>query len=346
MIKAAVIGATGYTGAELVRILARHPQVQLVALTSRSYAGQPYYQAYPHLYKYLDLECTALDLDQLVAKTDIIFTALPHGHSMDIAAATVRQGKRLVDLGADFRLNDSAQYRTWYQVEHSAPDLLAQAVYGLPEINRPVIAGSNLVANPGCYPTTAILGLLPLLKNNLLDLASVIIDSKSGVSGAGRGLALKTHFAETNENFSAYALDDHRHIPEIEQELSKLAGKQLTISFTPHLVPMTRGMLSTIYANLTSDLSTAALNQLYLQAYNGEYFVRVLPPGMLPQTKALSGSNFCDLAVTVDARAKRVKIVVAIDNLVKGASGQAVQNMNIMFGLEEQTGLDIVALYP
>ena len=346
MIKVAVVGATGYTGAELVRILSRHPQVQLVALTSRSYAGQPYYKVYPHFYKYIDLECETLDLNQLVSKADVVFTALPHGCSMDIAAETVRFGKRLVDLGADFRLNDVKQYQTWYKTEHSAPDLLKQAVYGLPEVNRNAIAGSNLVANPGCYPTTAVLGLAPLLKNNLIDLRTVIIDSKSGVSGAGRGLSLKTHFAETNDNFLAYAVDGHRHIPEIEQELGKLADQELAISFTPHLVPMTRGMLSTVYANLLRDISTAELNQLYLEYYAGEYFIRVLPPGMLPQTKALSGSNFCDLVVSVDCRTKRVKVLSAIDNLVKGASGQAVQNMNIMFGLDEKTGLDMPVLYP
>ncbi|MBM7853870.1 N-acetyl-gamma-glutamyl-phosphate reductase [Desulfohalotomaculum tongense] len=346
MIKAAVVGATGYTGAELVRILSRHPGVELVALTSRSYAGKPYYQVYPHLYNYIELECEELNLEQLVAGADVIFTALPHGHSMDIAAQAVKQGKKLVDLGADFRLNSVEHYHNWYKVKHTAPELLSQAVYGLPEINRAAVAGSTLVANPGCYPTTVILGLAPLLKNNLIDAGTIIIDSKSGVSGAGRGLSLKTHFSEVNDNFQAYAVAAHRHIPEMEQELCKLAGGEVTISFTPHLVPMTRGMLSTIYANLTCQMDSEQINRLYRQYYAGEYFVRVLPPGMLPQTKALAGSNFCDIAVTVDRRTGRVIVLSAIDNLVKGASGQAVQNMNVMFGLDEKSGLDVVGMYP
>lgn len=346
LINAAIIGATGYTGAELVRILSRHPQVNLVGLTSRSYAGKPYYQVYPHLYKYIEMECEELDLDNLISRSDVVFTALPHGHSMDIAAEVVRQGNRLVDLGADFRLKDFMHYQTWYKVEHTAPDLLAKAAYGLPEIHRQVIANSTLVANPGCYPTTAILGLAPLIKNNLIDSKTIVIDSKSGVSGAGRGLSLKTHFSEVNDNFQAYAVAAHRHTPEIEQELSKLAGEDIIISFTPHLTPMTRGMLSTIYANLNSKLTADEVFEIYEQYYAGEFFVRVLPKDILPQTKALAGSNFCDLWVTADPRTGRVIVLSAIDNLVKGASGQAVQNMNVMFGLEEYTGLDYVGLYP
>ncbi|MBO8137895.1 MAG: N-acetyl-gamma-glutamyl-phosphate reductase [Desulfotomaculum sp.] len=346
MIKAAVIGATGYTGAELVRILSRHPEVELVALTSRSCAGTPYYQVYPHLYKYIEKECQALDLKSLVAESDVIFTALPHGHSMEIAAEVVKQGKKMVDLGADFRLNSVQQYESWYKVEHQMPDLLPQAVYGLTELNRNKISSSTLVANPGCYPTTALLGLAPLINNKLIDVSSIIIDSKSGVSGAGRKLSLKTHYSEVNENFQAYGVAAHRHTPEIEQELCKLAGEEVTISFTPHLVPMTRGMLSTIYASLTKEMNQEQINSLYQEYYSGEYFIRVLPPGVLPQTKALAGSNFCDLAVTLDSRTGRVIILSAIDNLVKGASGQAVQNMNVMFGLDEKLGLDMVGIYP
>ncbi|MTI80779.1 MAG: N-acetyl-gamma-glutamyl-phosphate reductase [Firmicutes bacterium] len=346
MIRVAIIGATGYTGAELVRILSRHPKVELVALTSRSYAGRPYYEVYPHLYKYIKLECEQLNINELVASADIIFTALPHGHSMDIAAEVVKQGKKLVDLGADFRLNSTEQYQEWYNVEHTQAELLSQAVYGLPELYRNNIAESTLVANPGCYPTTAILGLAPLIKNNLIDTNTIIIDSKSGASGAGRSVSLKTHFAEVNENFKAYGVATHRHTPEIEQELSNLAGNDVTISFTPHLVPMTRGMLSTIYGQLQEKIDSEQLNQLYQEHYADEYFVRVLPPGMLPQTKALASSNFCDIAVTSDPRTGRVIVLSAIDNLVKGASGQAVQNMNVIFGLDENTGLDVVGIYP
>lgn len=346
MIKVAVIGATGYTGAELVRILSRHQEVKLVALTSRSYSGKPYYQVYPHLYQYIDLECIELNIEDLVNQVDVVFTALPHGHSMEIAAQVIKQGKKIVDLGADFRLNTASQYQEWYRVEHAVPNLLKQAVYGLPELNREAIASCQLLANPGCYPTTALLGLAPLLSNKLIDTKTIIIDSKSGVSGAGRGLSQRVHFSEANENFQAYGVATHRHTPEIEQELSKLAGNQVTVSFTPHLTPMTRGMLSTIYANLNVQMSIEEINQLYNDFYQQEYFVRVLPVGMLPQTKALASSNFCDLAVAVDSRTGRVIVLSAIDNLVKGAAGQAVQNMNIMFGLNEKSGLDVVAVYP
>ncbi len=346
MIKAAIIGATGYTGAELVRILSQHPNVEIVALSSRSYAGTPYNQVYPHLLKYTDLECTELDLEQITSIADVVFTALPHGLSMDYAEAVLSQGKKLVDLGADFRLQQADQYQQWYKTEHKAPNLLKEAVYGLPEIYREQIKNASLVANPGCYPTTAILGLAPLLTNKLIDVHSIIIDSKSGVSGAGRGLSLKTHYGEVNENFAAYAVAAHRHTPEIEQELEKLAGEKLKISFTPHLTPMTRGMLSTIYAGLSTQMDSKQLYDLYRDYYQDEHFIRVLPPGILPKTKALTGSNYCDLAVVSDPRTGRVIVLSAIDNLVKGASGQAVQNMNILFGLEENTGLNMVGLYP
>lgn len=346
LIKVGIVGATGYTGVELVRILSRHPEVQLVALTSRSYAGQPYYRAYPHLYQYTDLICTELDIDELAANTDVVFTALPHGHSMDIAAAMLQRNKKVVDLGADFRLDDHHQYQQWYQVEHSAPELLSQGVYGLTEINRQKIAQTNLVANPGCYPTTAILGLAPLLKHNVIDPQNIIIDSKSGVSGAGRGLSLKTHYCETNDNLQAYGVTTHRHTPEIEQELSKLAGCDVQVNFTPHLIPMTRGMLSTIYVNLKEKFTFEQLQQLYSQFYQKDYFIKLLPAGMLPQTKAVAGSNFCQIALVPDQRTGRLIILVAIDNLLKGAAGQAIQNMNVMFGLDEKTGLDMPALYP
>lgn len=346
MIKVGIVGATGYTGAELVRILSRHQGVELVALTSRSYAGQPYYQAYPHLYQYTDLVCSELNINQLTAQTDVVFTALPHGHSMDIAVAMLQSGKKVVDLGADFRLDDHNKYQQWYNVEHTAPELLQQGVYGLTEINRTDIAQSNLVANPGCYPTTAILGLAPLLKHNLIDQQNIIIDSKSGVSGAGRSLSLKAHYCEANDNLQAYGVTTHRHTPEIEQELSKLGASDVMVNFTPHLIPMTRGMLSTIYVNLQQKITADKLQQLYNEFYHQDYFVRLLPPGLLPQTKGVAGSNFCDISLVPDQRTGRLIILVAIDNLLKGAAGQAVQNMNVMFGLDEQTGLDMPALYP
>ncbi len=345
-INVGIIGATGYTGAELVRILSYHPNARLAGLTTQSYAGMPFWEVYPHLYKHVDLVGENLDLEALVDRCDVIFTALPHGHSMDVAAEVNRKGKKLVDLGADFRFNDVSTYEKWYQMTHSQPQLNAKAVYGLPEIHREEIRKTDLVANPGCYPTSVILGLAPLLKNNMIDTNSIIIDSKSGVSGAGRNPTRNNHYCEANESIKAYNLAKHRHTPEIEQELSLLAGKELLVSFSPHLTPMIRGILSTIYAGLKVDTNLNDLNSLYNEFYAGSPFVRVLPPGMLPATKSVSGSNHCDIGMVIDDRTGRVIIVSAIDNLIKGASGQAVQNMNIMFGLPEETGLGMPGMFP
>ena len=346
MIKAAIIGATGYAGAELVRILSRHPFVELTAITSQSYAGQPFWQVYPHLYKYIDLTCEEMNLAKLTEESDVIFMALPHGHAMPAVQETVRQNKKIIDLGADFRIDDPVVYEEWYKVTHTAVELLPEAVYGLPELNRKKIKDTKVLANPGCYPTSTILGLAPLLAKGLIDTDSIIIDSKSGVSGAGRGLSLNTHYSEVNESIKAYNIGKHRHTPEIEQEISKIAGQKITISFSPHLIPMIRGILSTIYAKLKPEALNADLGQLYREFYSEEPFVRVLPEGLLPKTKDVSGSNFCDLAVVKDKRTGRAVVVSAIDNLIKGAAGQAVQNMNIMFGLPEDTGIDIPGLYP
>ncbi|MDK2887769.1 MAG: N-acetyl-gamma-glutamyl-phosphate reductase [Thermoanaerobacter sp.] len=346
VVKASVIGATGYAGAELVRLLNAHPQVELVGLTTQSYAGKAFWEVYPHLYGYVDLVCEEQDLPALVERSDVIFTALPHGHAMAVAREVVGRGKALVDLGADFRLHDPAVYQEWYKVEHTAAELLPQAVYGLPEIHREKIRSARLVANPGCYPTSVILALAPLLKEGLIDTGSIIIDSKSGVSGAGRGLSLNTHYCEVNESIKAYGVAAHRHTPEIEQELSALAGKKVLVSFTPHLTPMIRGILSTIYARLAGQKSTEEILALYREFYRQEKFVRVLPAGMLPATKMVAGSNHCDIGLVVDRRTGRVVIISAIDNLIKGAAGQAVQNMNIMFGLAEDTGLYGPGVYP
>lgn len=345
-INAGIIGATGYTGAELVRILSYHPNVQLAGLTTQSYAGMPFWQVYPHLYKHVDMTGEELDLESLVDRCDIVFTALPHGHSMDVAAEVNRKGKKLVDLGADFRFNDVPTYEKWYQMTHSQPQLNAKAVYGLPEIHREEIRKTDIVANPGCYPTSIILGLAPLLKNNMIDTNSIIIDSKSGVSGAGRNPSRNNHYCEANESIKAYNLAKHRHTPEIEQELSLLAGKELLVSFSPHLTPMIRGILSTIYAGLEVNTNINELNSLYNEFYAGNPFVRVLPPGMLPATKFVSGSNHCDIGLVIDDRTSRVIVVTAIDNLIKGASGQAIQNMNILFGLPEETGLGLPGMFP
>lgn len=338
-IKVGIVGATGYTGAELVRILYRHPEVELVSLVTQNYAGMPFWEVYPHLYQYNDMVCEKLDLPALMEAADVIFVALPHGHAMPIAQEAVRRGKKLIDLGADFRLDDYNTYEEWYKVEHTARDLLKEAVYGLPELNREKIREAGLVANPGCYPTSALLALAPLLRRKLIDPASIIIDSKSGVSGAGRGLSLDVHFCEVNENFKAYGVGVHRHTPEIEQELSKIAGETVTVSFTPHLLPVTRGILSTVYAKLDTDMAQNEVQEYYQEYYREEKFVRVLPAGLLPRTKWTAGTNHCDLGVVVDPRTKRVIVVATIDNVVKGASGQAVQNMNIVCGLPEDTAL-------
>lgn len=346
MIKASIVGATGYAGAELVRLLSAHPQVELVGLTTQSYAGKAFWEVYPHLYGYVDLICKEQDLPALVAKSDVVFTALPHGHAMAVAREVIGGEKALVDLGADFRLRDPQVYEDWYKVEHAARELLPRAVYGLTEIHRERIRAARLVANPGCYPTSIILGLAPLLREGLVDPDTIIIDSKSGVSGAGRGLSLNIHYCEVNESIKAYGVAVHRHTPEIEQELSGLAGKRVVVSFTPHLTPMNRGILSTIYSRLVRPASGQEILDLYREFYRQERFVRVLPPGMLPATKMVAGSNHCDLGLVVDPRTGRVVVISAIDNLIKGAAGQAVQNMNIMFGLAEETGLTGPGIYP
>ncbi|MHB8184145.1 MAG: N-acetyl-gamma-glutamyl-phosphate reductase, partial [Candidatus Desulforudaceae bacterium] len=277
---------------------------------------------------------------------DVLFTALPHGHSMDVAREVLKKGKKLVDLGADFRIREARIYEQWYGVDHTAPELLNQAVYGLPEIYRDAVRETSLVANPGCYPTASILALAPLLRRGLVYTDSIIVDAKSGVSGAGRSFSLKGHFAETNENFQAYNVASHRHTPEIEQELSLLAGEELLINFTPHLVPMTRGILATVYVNLKKYYDREELYTIFAEFYRDEPFVRLLPPGVLPQTKAVAGSNHCDIGIVSDSRTNRAIILSAIDNLVKGASGQAIQNMNLMLGIDETTALLSPGLYP
>jgi len=346
VIKVGIIGATGYTGAELVRLLSRHPRAAVTAVTSRSYPGEPFWRVYPHLKGHVELVCEDLDLPGLVDRCDVIFTALPHGHAMEVAREVVRREKRLIDLGADFRLQDPAVYEKWYGVTHTAAGLLPGAVYGLSELHRDRIREARIVANPGCYPTATILALAPLRRRGLVDPAGIILDAKSGVSGAGRKLDLRAHFSEVNENVRAYAVACHRHTPEIEQALSALAQRPVRVSFTPHLIPMTRGILVTVYAPLHEEMTTGELLKVYSAFYEGEPFVRILPEGVLPQTKAVFGSNHCDIGVVADARTRRAVVLAVLDNLVKGASGQAVQNMNIMFGVEETAGLTGPGIYP
>jgi len=343
--KVGIINVTGYAGVELARILARHPGVSLVAVTGRSAVGQKLGQFFPHL---ADIDLT-IEAD-ITQQVDVAFSALPHKDSAARVAPLVEKGARVVDISADFRLKDLAVYEQWYGVKHPAPELVKDAVYGLPELYRPQIRKARVVANPGCYPTSAILALAPLAREGLIT-GDIIVDSKSGVSGAGRALDVKYHFAEANENVAAYGLGGHRHMPEITQELAaSRKGFEPRITFVPHLIPMTRGILSTCYAfpadrRLTPDAAgKKQLMELFKQAYKGEPFVRVVdaPPG----TKLTLGNNMCLIHPTLDTRTGRIIVVSCLDNLVKGAAGQAVHNMNLMLGLPETTGLDAFALYP
>ena len=346
MLNVAIVGASGYTGLELIRILYRHPEVAVTCLTSEQSAGKRISEVFPALRERCDLLLENLEPVRVAEKADIIFTALPHKAAMEVVPTFLKLGKRVIDLSADYRLADPQVYGAWYE-PHLNPAVLKKAVYGLPEIRRAKVRGAKLVANPGCYPTSIILGLAPLLKNGLIKLDSIIADSASGVSGAGRSAKVDSLYCEVNDGFKAYGVGGvHRHTPEIEQELSLLAGKSVTITFTPHLVPMDRGILSTCYATPKKPISTEKLVQLYREFYADEPFVRVLPQGALPSTAFVRGSNFCDIAPVVDSRTGRIIIVSAIDNLVKGAAGQAVQNMNLVSGLPETMGLEGLALFP
>ncbi len=345
MLKVAVVGASGYTGVELIRLLIGHPEVEIVSVTSRQHEGQPISQAFPSLAGFCELLCEPLDVASIALRSDLVFTALPHKSAMEVIPDFLQAGCKVVDLSADYRLDDQQVYEHWYQ-QHSSPELLSEAVYGLPELFREQIAGARLIANPGCYPTSVALGLAPLLEQKLIDPASLIIDSKSGTSGAGRGAKQGSLYCEVNEGFKAYGVASHRHTPEIEQTLSKLAGEPVQVNFTPHLLPINRGILSTIYASLRQPLATAELLDLYRQRYAAEAFVRVMPGNELPNVAHVRGTNFCDLGLVSDERTGRVIVVSAIDNLVKGAAGQAVQNMNLLRGYKEQLGLGIVPIFP
>ncbi len=345
MVKVAVAGASGYTGVELLRLLVGHPLVDICAVTSRQHEGVPVNRIFPSLTGFCELSCEPLDVDVLAARADLVFTALPHKSAMDVVPGFLAAGCRVVDLSADYRLNDQATYEHWYQ-SHTSPELFSEAIYGLPERYREQIKKARLVANPGCYPTSVILALTPLLEHQLIDARSLIIDSKSGTSGAGRGIKEGSLFCEVNEGFKAYAIGNHRHTPEIEQELGQLAGFEVCISFTPHLLPVNRGILSTCYASLVKGHSTAELLDFYQQRYADEPFVRILPEGELPNIAYVRGTNFCDIGLVVDPRTGRVIVVSVIDNLVKGAAGQALHNMNLMYGFNETNGLEIVPTFP
>lgn len=342
----AIVGSSGYTGGELFRLLLMHPHAAITAVTSERSAGQPLASIFPHLAGLTELLCEPLEPETIAKKADFIFLALPHATAQEAAFRFHQLGKNVVDLSADFRLADPTVYQQWYEHGHQYPDLLKTAVYGLPELHREQIKKASLIANPGCYPTSAILALAPLVKQGWINPKSIIIDSKSGVSGAGRSPALAYHFPEANEGLMAYKIGSHRHTPEIEQELSALASGTITISFTPHLIPMNRGILTTAYADLQKHLDSNALHALYQEFYRNEPFVRLLPLGQFPNVRNVRGSNFCDLGVAVDPRTNRAVVVTAIDNLVKGAAGQAIQNMNLMTGLDETAGLKHAGLFP
>ena len=346
MLKVAIVGASGYTGVELLRILHSHPEVAVTCVTSEQSAGRPVSDVFPTLRGRMDLELENLEPVGIAERVDVVFTALPHKAAMEVVPTFLKMGKNVVDLSADYRLRDAEVYARWYE-KHLNPEFLQEAVYGIPELRRVQIGEASLVANPGCYPTSVILGVAPLLKGKVIDPKSIIVDAKSGVSGAGRGAKVDGLYCEVNEGFRAYGVGGtHRHIPEIEQELSLLAGAPLAISFTPHLVPMDRGILSTMYSNPLGKVTAADLITLYEAFYDGEPFVRILPEGTFPSTAHVRGSNFCDIGIAVDDRTGRGIVVSAIDNLVKGASGQAVQNMNLMCGLPETLGLDFLPMFP
>ena len=342
MIKVAIVGGTGYTGVELLRLLVAHSQVELQAITSRADAGTPVSQMFPSLRGYVDLSFVHPDEAHL-EQCDLVFFATPNGIAMQQVRALLDAGVRVIDLAADFRIKDVAEWEKWYGMSHACPELVAEAVYGLPEINREQIGKARLVANPGCYPTAVQLGFLPLLEAGLVDVSTLIADAKSGVSGAGRKAEMGILFSEASDNFKAYGVAGHRHLPEIRQGLARMAGQEVGLTFVPHLTPMIRGIHATLYARLQGD---ADLQALYERRYATETFVDVLPPGSHPDTRSVRGANHCRIAVHRPQQANTVVVLSVIDNLVKGAAGQAVQNMNIMFGLPEALALDMPPLLP
>jgi N-acetyl-gamma-glutamyl-phosphate reductase len=346
MIKIAICGGSGYTGIELLRILSNHPRAAVTAVTSEKSAGRNISELFPHLHHYSAMGYEPLNKEKLLDRAEIFFLALPHGASQEAVNFFFRNGKKVIDLSADYRLSDPKTYTQWYGIAHDFTGTLKKAVYGLPELHRKKIAKAMLIANPGCYPTSAILGLIPAIKKKLVDVSSLVVDSKSGTSGAGRKADVAVSFCEVNEGFKAYGIGTHRHTPEIEQELSALAGEKIVLNFTPHLLPLDRGILTTIYARINGKISQEGVLEIYKGAYAGEPFVKVLDSGLYPNLKNVRGTNFCEIGLKLNERTNTLIIVSAIDNLVKGASGQAVQNMNIMAGIDETAGLTAPALFP
>jgi len=345
MLKLGIIGATGYVGAEIVRLLALRDDIKITTVVSNSFAGQPFSNIYPSLRGIYDNICDTLDMDEISEKADYFITALPHGVSASVIPGLLEKGKRVIDHSGDFRFRDVKVYEKWYKVTHTAPHLVSSAVYGLPELYRNEIKTASLVADPGCYPTCSILGIAPALKNGIASHQDIVINAVSGVSGAGRKSELAYSFCETDENFKAYGIGNHRHTPEIEQELSLICGKPVIVSFTPHLAPLKRGMLVTSYLNLNSQLSPADIHSLYEDYYRNEPFVRILPLGQFPETKYVAGSNYIDIGIAVDHRLNKLIVISTLDNLGKGSASQAVQALNIMAGFEETKGLLTPGLY-
>ena len=345
MAKIGIAGASGYTGLELLRLLINHPKSEIVFLTSETYQGQVVSKVFPSLSGFTDIKFSSID-SVSSENCDIVFLALPHTISMQKVSLFLTENTKVIDLSADFRLKDPAVFKDWYSTQHQQPSLLKGAVYGLPEIHREAIKSARLIANPGCYPTSITLALAPLITKDWVDLSSIVADSKSGISGAGRKASLATQFSEVNGGISAYNIAVHRHTPEIEQELSALSNTDIQISFSPHLIPMTRGMLSTVYINLKKDMSNEDLLEYFKNFYADEPFIRILPLGEYANTHFTVSSNFCDIGVQVDIRNRRAIITSAIDNLIKGASGQAIQNMNLMLGISEKSGLSFPGIFP
>lgn len=346
MIKAGIIGATGYAGQELVRLLFQHRETEIVWYGSRSYVDEKFSSVFGNVFQIVEDICKSDDLHELSRQADVIFTATPQGYLAGVLDDEILNNCKVIDLSADYRIKDVAVYEKWYGIEHKSPQYIKEAVYGLCEINREQIKGARLIANPGCYPTCSTLAVYPLAKAGLIDMSTLIIDAKSGTSGAGRGAKIPNLYCEVNENIKAYGVSTHRHTPEIEEQLGYAAGKPVTLNFTPHLIPMNRGILITAYATYREGTTPEQIRRAYEEAYREEYFVRVLDEGVCPETKWVEGSNFVDVNVKVDERTGRVIMMGAMDNITKGAAGQAVQNMNLMFGLEESEGLRLIPMVP
>lgn len=344
--KVGIIGSTGYAGAEIVRILMNHPEAEIIWYGSRSYVDKKFSEVFGNMFQIVEDVCKGENISELSEKADVIFTATPQGLCASLVNEEILEKTKIIDLSADFRIKDVATYEKWYQINHPTPQFIPEAVYGLCEINRDKIKSARLIANPGCYPTCSFLSIYPLAKEGLIDMNSIIIDAKSGTSGAGRGAKVANLYCEVNESIKAYGVATHRHTPEIEEQLSYASGEDVVINFTPHLVPMNRGILVTAYANMKKDITEEEMFDIYHSYYDKEYFVRVLDKGICPETRWVEGSNFVDVGIKKDVRTNRVIMMGAMDNLVKGAAGQAVQNMNIMFGLDEACGLKYAPFFP